>query len=192
MMIQNQKGLSIVELLIATGIASVVSFAIFAVHSFMMRSQVTALDKVDVADLRYEISSIFSKEANCTSLLAGKASVAGTAVDVSNNIRAGVTWGRLRITSVRLQGVRSLGSAGKTSAKLQITGTRIGQVLGDTNFNEYINIYYTVNGGNTITTCRDDTAVCARMGGVMINNHCDFCTSLGGAVRANGTCAPTL
>jgi Tfp pilus assembly protein PilE len=188
----NQKGLTIVELLIATSIGAMVSFAIFSIHSFMMRSQFSSMNNMDVAELRYEAASTLAKEAKCTAILAGKASVAGTAIDISPAIKSNVTWGRLKIANVRLQSVRSLGSAGKTNAKLQIRGTRIGQGMARSDFDEYLNIYYTVNGSNTITTCDDDSSVCASMGGVFVSNHCDFCASLGGALRANGTCAPTL
>jgi hypothetical protein len=188
----NQKGLTIVELLLATSIGALVSFAIFSIHTYMMKSQFSAMDNMDVAELRYEVASTLSKEATCTAILAGKASSAGTAIDISPTIKSNVTWGRLRIANIRLQSIRSLGSAGKTNAKLQIRGTRLAVGMARSDFDEYLNIYYSVNGGNIITTCQDDSSVCAGMGGVFVSNHCDFCASLGGALRANGTCAPTL
>lgn len=188
----NQKGVTVVELLIATSIGALVSFAIFSIHTYMMKSQFSAMDNMDVAELRYEVTSTLAKETNCTAILAGKASAAGTAIDISPTIKSNVTWGRLKIANVRLQGIRSLGSAGKTTAKLQIRGTRLAAGMARSDFDEYVNIYYTVNASNVITTCQDDSSVCAGMGGVYVGNRCDFCTSLGGALRPNGTCAPVL
>jgi prepilin-type N-terminal cleavage/methylation domain-containing protein len=192
--IRNQNGFTLMEMLVASSLGLFVLFTIFTIHSMMMRSQVTSMNSMDVVDLKYEVASLLAKNDKCTAILAGKPSVNGTAIVVSPTISSNVDWAgkRMHITSVQLKGVRSLGTASKVSAKVELKGTLRGANLMKSDFTEYVNIYYAVNGSNVIVTCEDDSAVCSNMGGTWRTDHCDFCTNLGGVVRADGTCAATL
>jgi Flp pilus assembly pilin Flp len=185
--VRNQKGFTLIEALMAAGLGAVVLFGVFTVHQTMMKTQVSSNNNLEVVDMRYEIAGLFSKVDNCTSLLAGKASVAGTAVPLSTSLREGGSYGKLNITSIRLQNIVDLGDS-KRNAKIQILGTRDGKNQIRSDITELINVYYIVNASNQIVTCKDNANVCTSMGGIWKTDHCDFCTNLGGVVKADGTC----
>ncbi|MDG0816101.1 hypothetical protein [Bdellovibrio svalbardensis] len=185
----NNKGLSMVEMLAATATAAIVLFAIFSVHTYMMKSQMSSMNSMDGVDLRFEVAAIMAEEDKCSAILEGKHSVAGELIAISPTLGADKDWagGRMHISSIQLQSIKNLGSAGKVNAKLMIAGTRLGSNR-KVDFIEYIPIYYSVNASNVITTCHDDFQVCSYMGGIWNANHCDFCTNLGGKLRPDGTC----
>src|SRR5437868_14631223 len=100
--IRNQNGFTLMEMLVASSLGLIVLFAIFTIHSIMMKSQVSSMNSMDVVDLKYEVASLLAKNDKCTAILAGKPSVNGTAIVVSPTISSNVDWAgkRMHITSV--------------------------------------------------------------------------------------------
>jgi hypothetical protein len=183
----QQAGFTITEILVVVAMIGGVFLAIVTLQTNALKSQNSALNSMEVTDLKYEISGLLSHEKKCSQLLAGKTSDAQEFV-FSTAIKAGALYGKLRISSVKFSDIRDLGND-KRAANIEVQGTKIGGSPANAPFNEKLPVYYTVNSGNVITTCRDNASVCTGMGGVWKVDHCDFCANLGGILQADNTCA---
>lgn len=185
----SSKGFTLVEILVGVALVGLVLMAIFAVQTGLVKNQNSSMNSMEVTDLKYEVSGIIANDNRCTASLAGKTSGEGLELVIGTAIKAGATYGKLQINSVKLVEVRDLGNF-KRTANIQMAGIKVGANALSNNFSEKIPVYYWVNSANVIVTCKDNSSVCSSMGGVWQTDHCDFCTSLGGALRADGTCAP--
>lgn len=185
----GNKGFTLTEVLIGVALVGGVLLAIFSIQTNALKSQYTALNSMEVTDLKYEISGLLAHEKKCSNLLAGATSDEREFV-ISTSIKAGGLYGKLKVSSVKLSDIRDLGND-KRAANVHVQGTKIGGSPTASNFDEKMPVYYTVSSTNVIITCRDNASVCTGMGGVWKADHCDFCANLGGTLKADNTCAMT-
>jgi type II secretory pathway pseudopilin PulG len=185
----QQAGFTITEVLVVVGMIGGGLLGIFSLQTNSMKNQNLALNNMEVADLRYEISGLVAREEQCGKFLGGKTSDESGFI-FSEGIQAGAIYGKLKITTVKFSDIRDLGND-KRAANIQVTGTKLGGNPAQAAFDEKIPVYYTVSAANVVMTCRDNSSVCIAMGGLWKVDHCDFCANLGGVLQANNTCAMT-
>lgn len=185
----GNRGFTLTEVLIVVAMIGGILLAIFGVQTNALKSQYSALNSMEVTDLKFEISGLLSHEKKCSALLAGSTSDERELV-ISQSIKADGLYGKLKVSSVKLSDIRDLGSD-KRVANVHVLGTKIGGDPVSSAFDEKMPVYYTVNAANVIVTCRDNASVCTAMGGVWKADHCDFCANLGGTLQADNTCAMT-
>ena len=186
----GQKGLTLIELLVVVSISGLVLATLLSIATILHRHESSSLSSMDVIDLKYEVSGLLSNEDNCNTILSGVPSDENTNVEITSSLRAGATYGKLKIETIRLGGIQDLGNS-KRTANLVLIGKKQTSVFKDPSFNERIPVYYAVSTGNTIINCKDNSSVCEEMGGAWRGDHCSFCNSLGGTLQSNNTCSRT-
>ncbi len=180
-----------IELLVSVGLGSIVLLTVLTIHQRMFKSQVTAINNMGITELRYEVSGLISKADHCSNVLRGVSSNEGAAITLPGNIAAGKIFGKIQIATVRLTKIQDLGGT-QRRAQLEIQGRLIGaNQKENSKIVETFSLYYSVTDTNSIVSCRDSGPVCSDMGGTWIVDHCDFCESLGGTLKSDGSCAKT-
>jgi hypothetical protein len=187
------KGMSLIELMIATGIGAVVVLGVMAAVEVMFKSQKTSESGQEVTALMYEVNGILNNPPLCTAALKGVAGTdaVATPVQLSPAVKSATKYGGINLSNVLLQNKTHLTGL-NYSAEVQVDGDRSGNVYGSKNFVQKSIVYYSVDAANKIEQClgadKSPAADCGSIGGIWVGTKCDFCSGLGGTTQADGSC----
>jgi hypothetical protein len=187
----QQTGMSLVELMVTLGISTLLLMALLMGAQSMFKADATSDASQNLTAMMYEVNGILNNPDVCTLALANAKNIDKTEVILSNAIRAGGAYGKLKMNSVHLINVANISGA-NYRAEIEIDGQRNNEVYGSKNFIQRTSIYYSENAGliqQCLSSASDPSVDCQSLGGNWINgSKCDFCSALGGALQSDGRC----
>ncbi len=189
----NKKGMSIVEVMMALGISSLLFLGLSSKTQETFSSKTTINAAQDLNGLMYELNGILNNPPVCTTAMTtlSVSSSSGQDLQISKDLRAGAKIGTLSVTSVTLQSVTQV-SGFYRMAVVQVQGQYPVEILGSTTFTQQSKFYYAVDTNNKITQCLNipgsPAANCNQLGGFWTGQMCNFCKNGNGTVLPDGSC----